>query len=679
MKRAELFIVSFLVWSSPAVAAFIPENQRGIATVTFNVSPQGDDAGDGSPTRPFKTLVRAQQAVRSVNAKADTVVVLGDGMYRLTKPLQFSAADGGQDGTTVTWQAGPDASPVIAGSVNVSVWTLRDAARQIYVADIPPGADARQIWVNDRLAKRGSIEIPRSAVDFSPEGIVLLDAKYDYLARLPAQHRLEVQSTGWFTNRLSPVHSVAGRKLLMQQPAWDNNTWGYDTLNAPVGADTAHLYLNNSLAFLTEPNRFYVDPAAGKLFVRPPSDVLPEHMRVELPRLEYLVSISGTRETPVRDLTFRGIRFSYTSWAGPSSGEGYADQQSGAFLTGHSPERPRDALSSCRWGCRGFEARRNDWSQMPAAVQVSAAERVVFDHDVFAHLGQIALGIGNNDEAHASGVGLGARSIEVTRSVFTDLAGGAIMAGGISRDAHHPSDPRMANRSIVIANNRICTVSQIYMDNSAILSTYVDGMLILHNDISDAPYDGIDIGWGWGTNDVGGSEVYRSARRGYYDFPANLTYESPTLHRRALIAYNRIHGIKRLFHDGGAIYNLSASPDTLIAENYIYDIPGRIALYLDEGSRYVTVRENVVDGAGVWLTVNTQDDYRPLRASTDNKAVGNWYTESKITGSWDRYNNNTLEANRLVAHGAWPTEARAIMDKAGIAKAENVTECGSAR
>jgi len=45
-----------------------------------------------------------------------------------------------------------------------------------------------------------------------------------------------VQSTGWFTNRMSPVQSVAGRKLLMQQPAWDNNTWGYDALNAPVGA-----------------------------------------------------------------------------------------------------------------------------------------------------------------------------------------------------------------------------------------------------------------------------------------------------------------------------------------------------------------------------------------------------------------------------------------------------------
>ena len=78
------------------------------------------------------------------------------------------------------------------------------------------------------------------------------DPQFEYLAELPAQHRIEVQSTGWFTNRLSPVKKIIGRKLLMQQPAWDNNTWGYDALNAPVGAETAHLYLNNSLEFLNE-------------------------------------------------------------------------------------------------------------------------------------------------------------------------------------------------------------------------------------------------------------------------------------------------------------------------------------------------------------------------------------------------------------------------------------------
>jgi hypothetical protein len=395
-------------------------------------------------------------------------------------------------------------------------------------------------------------------------------------------------------------------------------------------------------------------------------------VQVELPRLRYLLAVGGTYDRPVRDLTFRGIRFSYTSWMGPSSKEGYAGQQSGAFLTGHLPLRPNDAISSCRWGCREFEAYRNDWSQIPAAVQVAAAERVSFEQSVFAHLGQIALGIGNNASAHAGGVGLGARFIEIKGCVFTDLAGGAILAGGINRDAHHPSDPRMANRNLVITNNRIRNVSQVFRDNSAILVTYVEGAVILHNDVSKAPYDAIDIGWGWGVNDVGGNPVYQLARRGYYDHPGNLIYDTPTLHRRAMVAYNRIHEVKQLFHDGGAIYNLSASPDTFIAENHIFDIPGRIALYLDEGSRYLTIRNNVIESAGVWLNVNAMDDAYPLRATTDNTAVSNWYTEGRVGGSWTAYYNNILRDNQLVDRERLPPEARAVIDKAGIEKGARV-------
>jgi hypothetical protein len=656
------------IWPCVGMGSFIPENQRLRSLITIQVSPNGDDGGDGSAAHPYRSLARAQRAVRAANQSSDVEVVLAGGWYRLDEPLRFAAADGGQPGTTVTWRGADGELPVIAGSFAVTGWRLHDAQRQIYVADLPVGTDTRQLWVNDKLANLAAIELDRARATFDGEGMVIDDPRFAFLADVPDKRRIEVHSTGWFTSRISPVRDVVGQKLLMQQPAWDNNTWGYDTLHAPVGAETSHLYLANSLSFVREPLQFYVDPRAGKLYLRPEPGTDISAMRVEVPRLQYLLSIGGSHEQPLRDLTFQGIRFSYTSWMGPSSAEGYADQQSGAFLKGMSPERPRDAIRTCVWGCREFETRRNDWSQMPAAVQVSAAERVTFDHDVFAHLGQIALGIGNNPDAHANGVGLGARSILVKRSVFTDLAGGAILAGGICRDAHHPADPRMADRDVTIIDNRIETVSQIYRDNSAILSTYVDSVLVLHNDISDAPYDGIDIGWGWGVNDVGGNPVYRDARRGYYDHPQNLIYDTPTLQRRARVAYNHIHHIKKLFHDGGAIYNLSASPGTVIAENYIHDIPGRIGLYLDEGSRYVTVRNNVVDGAGVWLNVNTLGDYWPLRVSTDNLAVGNWFSTGKVTGSWDEYYDNRLEANQHERPGQWPEAARRVIENSGIEK-----------
>lgn len=324
-------------------AAFIPENQPRFATITVHVVPQGPGNGDGSKERPFTSLAQAQKAVRDTNSRANVVVELGDGLYRLTEPLAFRVADGGQDGTTVTWRAAEHAHPVIAGSIAVTVWSVYDKRKAIYVARIPAGRDARQIWVNDQLSAPGEIELPRGSVSFTRDGMVIDDPQYNYLARLAAPDRMEVHSTGWFTNRFSPVAKIVGHTLYMQQPAWDNNTWGYDALHAPVGAETAHLFLSNSLDFLRREGQFYIDPEAGRLYYRSKAGGAMEHARVELPVLPYLVSIAGTLEQPIRDLTFRGIRFAYTSWMGPSSKEGYADQQSGAFIAGVSTSRPRDA------------------------------------------------------------------------------------------------------------------------------------------------------------------------------------------------------------------------------------------------------------------------------------------------------------------------------------------------
>src|SRR3546814_9449428 len=48
-------------------------------TVTIAVSPAGNDAADGSVAHPFRTLTRAQAAVRAANANSDVVVRIAAG------------------------------------------------------------------------------------------------------------------------------------------------------------------------------------------------------------------------------------------------------------------------------------------------------------------------------------------------------------------------------------------------------------------------------------------------------------------------------------------------------------------------------------------------------------------------------------------------------------------------
>jgi hypothetical protein len=649
---------------------------KQVASFKIVVSPSGSDAGDGSTAHPYQTLQRAQQAVRQHNATENVTVQLADGTYRLTQPLRFVMKDGGQNGHFVTWEAVAGAHPVLSGAMQVAHWKLADEAKHIWMADTPVGRDTRQLWVADHLVPMASVELKRDDYTFTRNGLTPKPSAVAF-PELERDIRLELRATGFFTERVSPVEHFGKGQVVMRQPAWDNNLWGYDAIEKPYHPESAHLYLANSPRLIRQPGQWAIDPAAGKLYLRPVGDADPNTLDVELPVVEEVMSIAGTLDAPIHDLHFSGIRFSFTTWLGPSGPEGYASQQSGSYLTGHAAAYPADPIATCAEGCAGFETRRNEWLQVPASIQVTAANLITFDGCVFAHLGQYALGIGN--DTSLAGPGLATSDITVTRNVFIDLAGGAVLAGGVSRAAHHPPDVRQINRQLAVTNNRIQSVGRDYRDHSAILSTYVEGALILHNDVSDVPYDAIDVGYGWGMHDKDGNPNYRVRMHGYDD-PHNLVYRTATTHHDVVVASNRVHGAKKFFHDGGAIYNLSACPDCLITENYIYDNSAQIGLYLDEGSRFVTVRRNVVQDPGSeWLNVNTAHSALPLRISTDNVATGNWHDGTKIGGLWTNYENNLILDDHVITDGKWPEDAQSVMRNAGIEPSAGPVAYGDAQ
>lgn len=624
----------------------------------YYASPDGRDHGQCQEQHPC-SLEHVQGVVRHAAAKGkgDVTVVLADGTYRIDRPLEFRAQDGGRNGHTVHWTAAEGAHPEISGSTQLSGWQTYDDAANIYVADTPAGFETRQLYVDGVAAPRASTSLALTDLTLTPTGMTINNPDLAYLADLPDQDRIEFESLGDFTDRYSPVQSIEGSTITMAQPAWDNNTWGWDTVQYSLLAESKW-FLANSLSFLDRAGEWYIDPDAGKLYYKPADGVNPQDLDIELPRVETLISVGGTYDAPVSHLEFSGLAFTGTSWLGPSSNEGYVSQQNGGYLKGEYDYRPADAFTSCSRGCEAYERTRNTWFQEPSAVQVSAADHITFERNTFRNLGSSGLGIGNDDNATLTGIGLGASNIDVNGNVFTHVGGHALFVGGLRADAHHPSDPRMTNQDIRIANNTISHVAVEYQDNSGILSTYVTRAQIVHNEVANLPY-AIDTGFGWGINDAGGSQEY--VRRGYYKH--NPLYQTPTTLKDNLIAGNLVRDIKPDFADSGNIYNLSASPGTVIEDNYMYNVSG-VGIYLDEGSRYILSRHNVLSGSNPWVFTNA---YSAGNGTNDNTLQENWYNSggAQIPNAEER--NNRLIDNVRVSGNNWPSAAWEVICASGVA------------
>jgi hypothetical protein len=642
-------VIGVVAVATATVAIALP---AAAATTTLFASPSGSGSTCSS-SQPC-SLSGAQAAVRSMVAgmSGDIAVQLADGVYRLSAPLRLTAADSGTNGHNVIWQAAPSAHPAITGARQVTGWTLANSSRNIWQANAGTGTDSRQLYVNGSAATRARTQVNRSDFTASGTGLRFTNSALNYLNTVANQSRVEVEAVNSFTDRYSPVQSISGNLLTMQQPAWNNNSFGYDVLTSPFRAGP--MYLENAFEFLDSPGEWYLNTGTGVLSYIPRSGENMSTADVELPTLQSLVDIGGTYDSPAHNISFSGITFTGTSWLGPSSSQGYADQQTGAYMAG---TWSTPAFGSCTSGCTQFEAVRPHWSQMPAAVQVSAANTISFSADQFVNLGQNALGIGNDANGHASGVGLGASSVTVTGSVFTGIAAGAVVAGGVQADAHHPSDTRMTNRDLTFSNNLVHDIGLDYRGIVSFLATYVTNATISHNEVYNLPYSGIAVGYGWGANDAGGSNDY--ANRGLYNYQPR--YTTATTETNNQITGNYVHDVMQQMNDGGCIYTLSANPNAVINSNYCLHTHGYFGLYFDEGSRYYTATSNVFSDIGTWATANAN-----ANNNTGNFTVtGNWTSNGSINVPNGTRGNN-VSNNTTVSNNNWPSGAQAVISAAGI-------------
>jgi len=617
--------LAFLAATTLVVAAGWTASTAGAETgITIFVSPAGDDANPGTETLPIRTLTRARDLVRTMNASltADLTVRLADGTYRLAAPLALSALDSGSGGHRVVWTAAPGAHPVVSGGVRVTGWTLTDATRNLWSASAPAVlANTRQLYVDGHRAARAAGRLPVSLTQTTTG----YTASADTMSRWRNPSDLEFVYTGgnslWsysvhgvgpWTEPRCPVGSISGTAVTMAQPCWDNSTKRADNHVGGSNVGTPQ-YVENAFELLDQPGEWYFDRGAGRIYYLPRPGESLGTADVEAPLLETLLSGSGTTTSLLHDVTFSGIQFSYATWLLPSTGEGFSEIQANYTLTGAGAYATQGLCQLVAGGTCPFGA----WSKIHNNVWFTNARGVQLLDDVFAHLGGSGPSFGN-----------GVQDSVVKGCVFTDISGNGLRIGDVTIVSPTTGQATTGN---TVTDNYFTALPVEYHGGVGIFVGYAQNTVISHNQIDHTAYSAISLGWGGWLQKI--------------QQPAQ-----PNPARNNQVTNNLIFDHMQVLSDGGGIYTngvvgTSLADGEKLIGNVMHDQFGSgKTLYTDNGASYITMKSNVL----------ADNDYRDWGTKQFNYGLndngpmdveGNWWQMGdKDTGA----NNVTVAGNHVI-------------------------------
>ncbi len=578
---------------------------------TYFISPQGNDSWSGTFDSPFASVNRARQAVAAINTKmtGDVVVNLRGGSYPLSQTLAFSSSDSGKNGHKVIYQAYSGETPILSGGREVSGWALVDAGRNVWRASVPSGTQTRQLYVNEARAvrarsKTGLPQGSKTATGYSnTDGFMQSwrnpsDIEFVYTG-------ISAGARGWTEHRCG-VQSIASTTITMKQPCFRNasSADASPSLSVPT-------FIENAYELLDEPGEWYLDRSAWLLYYIPRvGEAFQSASKAVVPVLETLVT-----GTSVSNVEFRGITFAYATWLRPNGNDGFAPEQADRIFVG----TPATRLT------------------VPGNLAFQGATNVVFEDNVFAHLG-------------ASGLALdsGSVSCQVVGNQFFDISATAVRIGDVSTP--NPSSAAQDRLNSVV-NNHVHDVPIEYRSAVGVMAGYVSGLTVRNNEIANLPYSAVSLGWGWGV----------------------ASYA-----QNNLISRNHIYNYTQLLSDGGGIYTLSpqgtsAATQSRVSNNYIHGGGNPYgALYFDEGSAWIDSRSNVMSSVPWWLLINTtstpgfilnhhinvQDNFGDGGNCQDNLEPGGVCANNAAQAV--TFSNNRLGLT------AWPTGAKNVVGAAGI-------------
>ena len=554
------------------------------------ISPKGSDFNDGTRQSPKATLTSALRQAREWRRTEDNriqggiTIYMEGGTYAFYEPVFIRPEDSGTKESPTIIRSVGDEKVILSGGISINGWKKQG---KVWVADVPVfngrPLDFRQLWVNGKKAVRA-----RDVEDFEKMNrICSVDEKNEILYVPAVSIRRLIDNKGNLKAKyaemvLHQMWCVANLRIRSVEVQGDSAAIRFHQPESriqfehpwprPMVTTDGHnsaFYLTNARELQDVPGEWYHDIDARKVYYYLREGEKMQEAEVIVPAVETLVRVEGTLDRPVCHIRFEKITFSYTTWMRPSE-KGHVPLQAGMYLTdGYriDPKMQRNYLN--------HPLDNQGWLGRPAAaVRVVAARQIDFERCRFEHLGSTGL---DYEEAVQGGV--------VRGCLFRDIAGNGLLVGSFSPAAHEthlPYDP--ADRREVCTQQQInnCYFTEIGNEDwgcLAIAAGYVGDVNIEHNEISEVPYSGISLGWGW--------------------------TQTVNCMRNNRVHANLIHHYAKHMYDVAGIYTLGSQPKSYVTENCVHSIykPGYVHdpnhwfyLYTDEGSSFITVRDNWTEG-----------------------------------------------------------------------------------
>ncbi|MBQ4517054.1 MAG: Ig-like domain-containing protein [Clostridia bacterium] len=282
------------------------------------VSPKGNDKNDGTIDKPFKTIERAQKAVRELteNQKGDIVVYFRGGTYPVSKTVVFTETDSGRNGYKVRYTAYEDEKPIFDGAKQVTGWDIY--AGNIYVADVKGEKPIHMVYEN------GNTTLKARHPNANPK-----EPRDGFMKTTGGNGDVKL-SLSWNKGEVPYVKNTEGLEVFVW-PGGPSGIWMWHSQLIPVvkfdnansilqlertgiydfGAGSK-FYMMGAMEFLDAPGEFYHDTKAGKLYYIP-NDYSMSGKRISIPMVDDVFSLKGASLTEtVQNIEFSGLEIRNT-------------------------------------------------------------------------------------------------------------------------------------------------------------------------------------------------------------------------------------------------------------------------------------------------------------------------------------------------------------------------------